>query len=111
MTTSLDKLLVNLQSQQGAMVADDMETILLLVEEQEQLLTDVQKAIAVVSSLDGETRDKLAKVRELVETNQLLAQQSLAFSRKMLKALCEDVDYSETGAPRLRPGQALDIRA
>lgn len=111
MTATLDRLLDNLKAQQEAMIADNIEQILMIVDEQEQLLARVQEEVSMAPVLGNDDRTKLAKVRELVEINQLLAQQSLAFSRKIVKALCEDVDYSESGTPSLRPGQSLDVRA
>jgi hypothetical protein len=107
---ALDKLHQNLLAQQQCMVRDDLGLLAELVQEQERLWAECEASLksAVV---DGGLAERLNDLKILVEANQLLAQQSLVFARKVLSVLSDDDEYSDTGKRHLRPGKSLDIRA
>jgi len=107
---AIDRLLSNLREQQQCMLADDMDRLAALVYAQEHLWGQLETELAdgIASS---NTQEKLVQLKFLVETNQLLAHQSLVFAGKVLRALADDAEYSDSGQPRIRPGKAIDFRA
>lgn len=108
--STLDKLCRNLLAQQQCMLVDDLAGLAELVCEQEQLWTECEAYLGS-GTCDEDTPAKLAELKALVETNQLLAQQSLAFARKVLDVLADDDGYSATGQKRVRPGKSINIHA
>jgi len=107
---SADKLRHNLREQQQSMLVDDLESLSALVPAQEQLWAQVVADLAA-GSLQAEAREKIAQLKFLVETNQLLAQQSLVFARRVLRALTDDAPYADSDQWRVQPGAAINIRA
>jgi hypothetical protein len=107
---SVDRLLENLGEQQQAMLTDDLERLSALVCAQEQLRAEVEADLAAVPPQAG-VREKIAQLKLLVETNQLLAQQSLVFAQRVLRALTDDTSYTGAGQWRMQPGAAINIRA
>ncbi len=106
----LDRILSNLKEQQQCMLADDLQRLSELVSEQELLWVECETQLAVCVR-DAGARDKLTELRALVETNQLLARQSLVFARRVLSALIGDDAYSDSAEKLVRPGKNLDLRA
>ena len=112
MTELIEKLMQNLSLQQAAMLKDDVEEILRLNTEQEFLSVQLNEWLAAGPELSDEDKQALAEVAELVATNQLLAQQSLNFARRMLKVLGQVQGYGEDGKPVGQQGKTrVDIRA
>ncbi|MBT9176078.1 MAG: hypothetical protein DDT20_00380 [Firmicutes bacterium] len=107
---SLGRLSENLRAQQECMLVDDLEKLSELVREQEVLWTECEAYLAATRR-EGDVADKLAELRSLVETNQLLAQQSLVYARKVLSVLVEEDGYTDSGQKKVRPGKNVDIRA
>lgn len=113
MTSIINRLKTNLDGQLQAMIQDDVTSILKFVEEQELLNLELQDFLAHKPALSVDDLDKLREVSELVLSNQLLSQQSLSFSRRMLKLLGGDESYGERGSVSSTRVQSLrvDIRA
>ncbi|MBS3946810.1 MAG: hypothetical protein KGZ57_00700 [Dethiobacter sp.] len=110
MRDSADRLLHNLREQQQSMLVDDLERLSALVPTQEQLWAQVEADLAA-EPLQAEVRAKIVQIQLLVETNQLLAQQSLVFAKRVLRALTDDAPYAYSGQWRMPPGAAINIRA
>ena len=113
MSGILDKMLANLTAEREAMVQDDVEQVLKSIDEQEVLAAELNRFLISKPVLSDSQKDKLEHVAALVQSNQLLAQQSLAFSRRMLRLLGGEEAYSEDGnltAPRAT-NLRVDIRA
>ena len=107
---ALDRLRRNLREQQECMVADDLEKLSGLVREQALLWADCEAYLAAASP-DDHLAGKLTELWALVETNQLLAQQSLTYARKILSVLVEEDGYTDSGQKKIRPGKSVDLRA
>jgi ABC-type transporter Mla subunit MlaD len=107
---SLTALHKNLLEQQQCMLVDDLAGLSELVREQESLWKECEAYLAS-GVRDADTALQLSQLKDLVETNQLLAQQSLVFARKVLNLLVEDDGYSDRGKKQVRPGKSLDLRA
>jgi len=107
---ALDRLRRNLREQQECMVADDLEKLSGLVHEQALLWAECEAYLAAASP-DDHLREKLTELRALVETNQLLAHQSLVYARKILNVLVEEDGYTDSGQKKVRPGKSVDLRA
>lgn len=107
---ALDRLRDNLRAQQECMLTDDLERLAGLVREQELLWAECEAYLAAAQRDDG-TMQKLTELRSLVETNQLLAQQSLVYARKVLNVLVEEEGYTGLGQKKVRPGKSVDMRA
>ncbi|MBT9136653.1 MAG: hypothetical protein DDT34_01735 [Firmicutes bacterium] len=97
----LSLLFTNLDLQRQAMIRDDLEAISMLVEEQSAILKTVEQESPFGVPLTGSEDEKLRAIMDMVEGNQLLAQQSLHFARRVLAALGDAKIY----------GQSLDRRA
>ncbi|MBS3939176.1 MAG: hypothetical protein KGZ50_11550 [Peptococcaceae bacterium] len=97
----LSLLFTNLDLQRQAMIRDDLEAIARLVEEQNTILKTVEHESPSGVPLTGSEDEKLRAIMDLVEGNQLLAQQSLLFARRVLTVLGDAKIY----------GQSLDRRA
>ncbi|MDP3487832.1 MAG: hypothetical protein Q8S19_07865 [Bacillota bacterium] len=113
MSGILDKMLANLTTERQAMVEDDVVQVLKSIGEQEMLTAELHRFLASKPILSKFEREKLQQVAALVQSNQLLAQQSLAFSRRMLRVLGGEEVYGEDGnltAPRAK-NLRVDIRA
>lgn len=113
MSGILDRMLANLATEQQAMVADDIERVLKCTEEQEMLTAEMNRFLASKPVTTDKQKVQLQQVAALVQSNQLLAQQSLAFSRRMLRVLVGEEAYGEDGnitAPRAK-NLRVDIRA
>ncbi|KAF0195894.1 MAG: hypothetical protein FD169_1194 [Bacillota bacterium] len=113
MSEILERMLANLAVEQQAMVQDDVEQVLKSIEEQEILTVDLNRFLGSKPILSDNQRQQLQQVAALVQLNQLLAQQSLAFSRRMLRLLGGEEAYGEDGnltAPRAK-SLRIDIRA
>lgn len=107
---SLAALHKNLLAQQQCMLVDDLAGLSELVREQEVLWNECEVWLTT-GARDEDTALQLSQLKDLVETNQLLAQQSLVFARKVLSLLSDDDGYSERGKKQVRPGKSLDLRA
>ena len=113
MSDIISKMLANLSAQRQAMVQDDIERVLTHIEEQEILSLELNTFLASAPVLTDNQRAKLQEVAALVQSNQLLAQQSLAFSRRMLRLLAGEEAYGQDGnltSPRTK-NLRVDIRA
>lgn len=113
MSALLNSVLLNLTAQRQAMVQDDLALVLQLIEEQEALAVKLKEYLSAHKELVDEDKALLMEIHELTQTNQLLAQQSLAFSRRMLRTLAGEDGYGEDGninTPKSK-NLRLDIRA
>ena len=113
MADIFDTLLDNLEKQLKAMVKDEVDVVLSLVTEQEHLAEQLHQRLSSGEPLSKAQTEKARRIAMLVESNQLLAQQGLAFSKRMLKILGGGDTYNKEG---LTTGQnikskRLDIRA
>ena len=113
MSDILSRMLANLTVERQAMVEDNVLQVLKSVEEQEMLATELNSFLVAKPTLLDYQRVQLQQIAALVESNQLLAQQSLAFSRRMLRLIGGEEAYGEDGtltAPRAK-NLRVDIRA
>ena len=95
------------------MVEDDVLQVLKSVEEQEMLTTELNSFLVSKPILSDHQREQLQQIAALVQSNQLLAQQSLVFSRRMLRLIGGEEAYGGDGtltAPRAK-NMRVDIRA
>ncbi len=97
----LSLLFNNLDLQRQAMIKDDLEAIARLVEDQSAILKAVEHESPSLGTLTETENEMLRAIMDMVEGNQLLAQQSLHFARRVLAALGDAKIY----------GQSLDRRA
>ena len=113
MSKILDKMLANLTAERQAMVEDDVLQVLKSIEEQEMLTAELHRFLATKPVLSQSQNEQVQEIAALVQSNKLLAQQSLAFSRRMLRVLGGEEAYGEDGnitAPRAK-NLRVDIRA
>jgi len=112
MSVALPLLRHNLEQQRQAMLGDDLELMSALVVEQNKLWSALLESTAGLASLSPEEKRLLGEIKDLVAGNQLLAQQSLHFARRVLGALAGDSTYgAQVQAAPNWSGQALDRRA
>jgi len=113
MIALLETVLANLKAQTTAMVNDDLEAVLKLIEEQEALSVKLQEFLSTSPKLSEAELALIQQMHATVQSNQLLAQQSLTFSRRMLRLLSGEEGYSGDGhvnTPRT-VNLKVDIRA
>ncbi|MBS4054461.1 MAG: hypothetical protein KGZ64_06780 [Thermaerobacter sp.] len=112
MSEALPLLRHNLEQQRQAMLADDLEAMAALVAEQNKLWSALLEGTSGLMALSPEERKLLGEIQDLVAGNQLLAQQSLHFARRVLGALTGGSNYGlpTQGLPNWS-GQAIDRRA
>jgi len=112
MSEALPLLRHNLAQQRQAMLTDDLEAMAALVAEQNTLWSALLAGTADLASLSPDEKRLLGEIKDLVAGNQLLAQQSLQFARRVLGALTGGSNYGlPTQASPNWSGQALDRRA
>jgi len=112
MNESLPLLRENLKQQRQAMQVDDLAAMTALVAEQNTMWSALLEGSAGLTSLSPAERELLSEIKDLVAGNQLLAQQSLHFARRVISALTGESLYG--AQPLAAPGwsgQALDKRA
>ena len=94
------------------MQTDDLAAMAALVDEQNKIWSAVLEGTAGLTSLSPEESRLLSEIKELVAGNQLLAQQSLHFARRVLGALTGETPYGvQPLAAPTWSGKALDRRA
>lgn len=94
------------------MQGDDLVAMSALVAEQQSLWSALLESTAGLTTLSPEEAQLFGEIKELVAGNQLLAQQSLQFARRVLGALTGETPYGVQ--PLVAPtwsGKALDKRA
>jgi len=94
------------------MQGDDLVAMSALVAEQQSLWSALLESTAGLTTLSPEEAQLLGELKDLVASNQLLAQQSLHFARRVLGALTGETPYG--AQPLAAPtwsGKALDRRA
>ncbi|MBS3872608.1 MAG: hypothetical protein KGZ92_04900 [Firmicutes bacterium] len=112
MREGLSLLHANLEKQRQAMQGDDLVAMSALVAEQQSLWSALLESTAGLTTLSPEEAQLLGELKDLVASNQLLAQQSLHFARRVLGALTGETPYG--AQPLAAPtwsGKALDRRA
>lgn len=112
MTEGMKNVLIalrdNLARQRQVMLADDLESLAELTKAQQELLDslDQEELLALFRRGDvAEAEAALVKeIAELLQTNEMLARQSLSFAKRMLEALTGGADG------QVLPGIGLDKR-
>jgi len=95
----------NLIRQRQIMLADDVPALLELTSGLQELMNSLDLEKLVASLRAGEVSEEevniIKEIMELLETNKLLAKQSLSFARRMLAAI-------NGGNGQVAPGLGLD---
>jgi hypothetical protein len=111
MSSVFDALMTNLEKQLRAMVEDNLEEVVFLANAQEGLAQQLNERLASGEPVSPEDGQKLRRIADLLSSNHLLAQQSLAFSRRMMRLLSGEEGYNLEGLTTGKPRGRLDTRA